>query len=177
MIVTEPISIPTYIQILAEYYPEIGVMAEGDGSAYETLQSTEALPSTEELDAKILQSVRKRVWQNIQIARDHYQHAGIKVGTDWFHSDESSRIQQISLVMMGANLPTGIMWKTMQGTFVQMTPTLASQIFQATAISDQIIYARAEAHRQSMILSSNPANYDYSSGWPLTYEDSPEAAP
>ena len=176
MMDVEPLSIPTYIQVLAEYYPQLSVFAEGDGSSYETLQSPDSLPTQEELDAKILQLVRKRMWQAIQAKRDYWQHAGVKVGSNWFHSDASSRIQQISLVMMGANMPQGIMWKTMQGTFVQMTPQLAGQIFQAIAVSDQTIYARAEYHRQNMILSSDPANYDYSAGWPMIYEESPEAA-
>ena len=69
-----------------------------------------------------------------QSERDRRKHdGGYKVGTNWFHSDDTSRIQQIALTIMGANMPANIMWKTMSGSFVLMTPTLAGQIFQAAA--------------------------------------------
>jgi hypothetical protein len=58
---------------------------------------------------------------------------GYVVGGHWFQSDSASRIQQLSLVVMGANLPPGIQWKTLAGTFVAMTQTLAVQIFQTAA--------------------------------------------
>jgi hypothetical protein len=71
--------------------------------------------------------------------------------------------------MMGANMPAGIMWKTMTETFVQMTPALAAGIFQATGAQDMGIFARAEYHRAMMNASSNPSTYDYSAGWPVSF--------
>jgi hypothetical protein len=91
------------------------------------------------------------------------------VGTNWYHSDDTSRIQQIGLVMLGANMPNNIMWKTMLGDFVLMTPTLASQIFQAAMVSDMTIFTVAEQKRQAMLALSDPRNYSWDTGWPPIY--------
>ena len=109
------------------------------------------------------------IWERIKAERDRRKAAGTKVGTKWFHSDDGSRIQQLGLVLLGANVPAELLWKTMDGTFVPMTQTLAAQIFQATAASDQAIFARAEQHKAAMEASANPALYNFLTGWPLSY--------
>jgi len=110
------------------------------------------------------------MWLLIQGERDRRTSTGgYKVGDYWFHSDDISRIQQLALTMMGANMPSGVMWKTMSGAFVPMTPTLAGQIFQAAAASDISIFSVAEAKKAEMLATSTPATYDYLSGWPLMY--------
>ncbi len=109
------------------------------------------------------------MWEKIKNERDRRKAGGVQVGTDWFHSDDNSRIQQLGLVMFGTNMPSNIMWKTMTGTFVQMTPTLASQIFSAVASSDMTIFAVAEQHRTNMEASSDPTSYNYLTGWPLIF--------
>lgn len=82
----------------------------------------------------------------IKAERDRrIQKGGYKVGANWFHSDTFSRSQQIGLVMMGANIPTGLQWKTMGGGKVTMTQALAGQIFQAAAMSDIAVFAAADA--------------------------------
>lgn len=169
---------PNYLEILAEYWPEIQAYAP-DPEDYDSIvlnDPSQTLPTKEELDTKALYIVRKEVWKEIQEMRDTRSRSGVKVNGYWYHNDDTSRIQQIALVMFGQNMPTGIMWKTMQGTFSTMTPQLAGQLFQAIAQSDQLNYAKAEAHRQNMILSDDPLSYDYSTGWPMIYSESPEAA-
>lgn len=114
-------------------------------------------------------------WERIKAERDRRKFAGVKVGQHWFHSDDSSRIQQLALVMMGASIPAGLQWKTLTlsppPVFVTMTPTLAGAIFQATAASDAAIFAAAEAHRVAMESSDDPQGYDCSGGWPESIED------
>lgn len=111
------------------------------------------------------------VWEQIKAERDKRKVSGVKVGSNWFHSDDSSRIQQLALVMMGASVPPGLMWKVLTLTpppvFVEMTPALAGQIFQATAASDAAIFGVAETHRLAMEASQEPENYDFSTGWPV----------
>jgi hypothetical protein len=119
-----------------------------------------------------LEQRRLTMWQKIKDERDRRQASGVKVGENWFHSDNSSRIQQIALVIFGANLPENIMWKTLNGAFVEMTPTLAVQLFQSSAASDMAIFAVAEYHKAAMILAPNPDTYNYLTGWPPTYEGS-----
>jgi hypothetical protein len=105
----------------------------------------------------------------IKAHRDRLTQGGVKVGSNWFHSDTFSRTQQLGLVMMGANMPAGIQWKTMDATFVEMTPALAGQIFQATATSDSTLFAIAEAKRVAMLALDDPSTYDVSAGWPESH--------
>ena len=118
---------------------------------------------------------REAVWDGIKAKRDYLtQNGGYKVTIDgvdkWFHSDIISRTQQMGLLLMGSNMPSNINWKTMDGTFVAMTPVLAQQIFNAAAASDLAIFATAEAHRAAVMASATPETYDYSGGWPDVYQ-------
>lgn len=118
---------------------------------------------------------RNVIWKKIQAERDRRKAGGVKVGDHWFHSDDSSRIQQLALVIFGANLPSNIMWKTMSGAFVEMTPTLIQQIFQASAAQDITIFTAAETHKAQMMASPDPEAYDFSGGWPDTMYTGPLA--
>lgn len=132
-------------------------------------------PLSEQQVAANYAAAREAAWSRIKAERDRRKFAGVQVGRHWFHSDDSSRIQQLALVMMGASIPAGLQWKTLTlsppPVFVTMTPGLASVIFQATAASDAAIFAAAEAHRVAMESSDDPQGYDCSSDWPDTIED------
>ena len=56
----------------------------------------------------------------------------------------------MGLVMMGANIPAGLQWKTMDGSFVTMTQEPAGQVFAAAAASDAALFARAEQIKATM---------------------------
>lgn len=130
----------------------------------------EAIPQPVPDQKPTLDESKVMAWSKIKSERDRrIQVGGYKVGTKWFHSDTFSRTQQMGLVMMGASIPANLQWKTMDGTFITMTQTLASQVFQAAAASDQAIFAVAETHRAAMEASADPASYDYSGGWPKVY--------
>lgn len=115
------------------------------------------------------------MWDRIKAERDRRKYLGVKVGTHWFHSDDASRIQQMSLMLMGQAMPAGIQWKTLTSApppvFVAMTPSLALAIFNATAASDMAVFAAAEAHRVAMEASADPGTYDFTGGWPVSVED------
>lgn len=117
--------------------------------------------------------IRLRQWERIKAERDRRKAGGVKVkvGTvdKWFHSDEASRIQQMGLVLMGANIPANLQWKTLDGSFVTMTQAVAQSVFAATAASDQSIFAVAEGHRAALAACEDPAAYDYSTGWPAIF--------
>jgi len=109
-------------------------------------------------------------WDAIKAERDRRtETGGYKVGTKWFHSDQKSRSQQLGLVLLGANIPANLQWKTMDGSFVTMTAALAQQVLGAAAASDQAIFAAAEAHKAAMEASADPASYDFSGDWPATF--------
>lgn len=121
-------------------------------------------------DVPSLAGRQTATWEKIKAERDRrVQSGGYQVGGHWFNSDTFSRTQQLGLVIMGANLPAGIQWKTLDNGFVTMTPTLASQIFQAAAASDMALFAAAIVHQTAMMASQTPETYDYSSGWPAVY--------
>lgn len=160
-----------YVETIARFFPTRKVKASGDGSDYELLESLDGLPlpAQAELDPLRLQLTKELIWADIKFERDRRKFNGVRVSGSWFHSDDSSRIQQLGLMLMGANMPGGIMWKTMSDTFVLMTPSLAVGIFQAIGAQDMAIFARAEFHRAMMNASPNPTTYDFSTGWPPTF--------
>lgn len=114
--------------------------------------------------------INQDIWERIKAERDRRtDQGGYNVGTKWFHSDQKSRSQQLGLVLLGASIPAGLQWKTMDGSFVTMTQQLADQVLAAAAASDQAIFAAAEAHRQAMEVSADPSAYDFSTGWPKVF--------
>lgn len=160
----------SYVDTMSVYHPTRKVHALGDGYDYEQLRAEDGLPlpTFAELEPLSRELCMERKWREIQTERDRRKFNGVRIGTNWFHTDDSSRIQQIGLVMMGASLPA-IQWKTLNGGFVTMTPTLAMQIFQSVAGQDIAIFAAAEQHKVAMRASSNPKAYDFSAGWPPTF--------
>jgi hypothetical protein len=162
------------MEVLSLEYPNIDAQCLGDGSDYESIVwvAGDPLPSKAHLDEDREYHTRVRVWQAIKEKRDELQSSGVKVGANWFHSDVTSRVQQLGLLLFGASLPANIMWKTLNGAFVQMTPTLAQQIFQASAVSDMTIFGVAEYHKTRMMAAADPTTYDFSGGWPATYTGS-----
>ena len=92
-------------------------------------------------------------------------------GTDkWFHSDTFSRNQRLGLVIMAFAMPASLQWKTMDGTFVPMTPALAQQIFNAAAL-----FGYAEQLMKAVDESADPTSIAITTGWPVCYLDLVEA--
>jgi hypothetical protein len=122
-------------------------------------------------DNNLLEEAKKYMWNKIKEKRDNRKSGGVKIGTKWFHTDSESRIQQLGLVLMGANIPANLNWKTLDGSFVIMTQSLAVQLFQAIGYFDTVSFAVAEQHKANMNASADPYNYDFSQDWPLIYEE------
>lgn len=161
-----------YMQAIGTGFPTVGCHCLGDGSIYENIvwDNGGSVPTQSDLDIWIANYIKLEM--TTLILAERYRRTstgGYQVGTYWFHSDDTSRVQQIALVIMGSNMPANIMWKTMSGEFVLMTPTLANQIFQSASSSDIGIFNVAEQKKTTMLASSDPGSYDYLSGWPLVY--------
>ena len=116
-----------------------------------------------------IDALKSASWEAIKTERDRRtQNGGYLAAGKWFHSDTFSRTQQMALVMMGASIPAGLQWKTMDGSFVTMTQTLASQVFAAAAASDAVIFARAEQIKAAM--EADPAAFDLAAhAWPIVF--------
>jgi hypothetical protein len=110
------------------------------------------------------------VWKRIQEIRDTKIHTGgCKVGEYWYHSDTHSKVQQLSLIIAGNNLPAGIMWKTMSGEKVEMTPELATSIYYAQMTQEQTIYGYAEYLKAQCEALEYPEHFDIENNWPEVY--------
>jgi hypothetical protein len=73
---------------------------------------------------------------------------------------------------LGANIPAGLQWKTMNGSFVTMTPALAQEILVTGAMSDQAIFAKAQvkiAEVEALKSATEVLEYSVNSGWPLIF--------
>lgn len=108
------------------------------------------------------------IWQKIKEKREQIRYGGIKVGTKWFHTDESSRLQYLTLSGLPA-LPPNLQWKTMDNSFITMTKELLQQVVATAITAEQTDFANAEAHRIAMQASTNPLDYDFSGGWSEIY--------
>ena len=98
------------------------------------------------------------------------QEGGYLVQNKWFHSDQSSKIQQMSLLLVGQNIPQGLLWKTMDGSFVEMTPELAQNIFFTAIQNETILFAQGEQFRQFVRSPEfNPETFDVTKGWVTAY--------
>lgn len=104
----------------------------------------------------------------LNMERDFRRRAGgYLVGDHWFHSDLESKVEQIGLLLLGANLPP-IDWKTMTGHKVPLTPALAQQIFMAAVSKTVALFDAAEA-KAAQLTDTNAATFDYFGGWPVCY--------
>lgn len=116
--------------------------------------------------------VRAELWEQIKTIRDQkIQNGGYQAGGKWWHSDTFSRTQQMGMSMMGANLPADISWKTMDGTFITMTPQLAADVFAAAAAQDKALFTYAEMLNAQVQAASDPYSIDISAGWPAVFGD------
>lgn len=143
-----------------------GTIQDVDGN---WMYSWEIVDFTQQEIDNYLTTTKAEVWEKIKKYRDNLEGSGVKVGTKWFHSDEASRIKILGLVIAGASIPANLMWKTMDGSFVTMTQTLANQIFGASLTVTSTIFAKAEEHKALMEVSADPALYNYFTGWPDVY--------
>jgi hypothetical protein len=137
--------------------------------------------TVDEIDAELTSTKSKKTTE-IKKLRDEklitngFQVIKVIEGSDpptllskWFHSDTFSRTQQIALFSLGANIPVGLQWKTMDGTFVEMTQQLAADIFAAAVASDAAIFAHAEVLIAEVNASITPATVDIYTGWSEGY--------
>lgn len=101
-------------------------------------------------------------WAMIKTIRDELtENGGCFVAGKWFHSDMKSKQQQIALHLKNGGMPPGMMWKTFDGSFIEMTAELAAELFNAQLARENLIFSTAE-------IKKNDAS-DIYSGWPARY--------
>lgn len=133
--------------------------------------------------AESLAEVRAQMWEKIKIERTRREDGGVLVGTKWFHSDMTSRLKLLAIkdqareALDGGALTSevlqkrskNLLWKTMDGSFVQLTVQMAYDIVIAFGNHDAHAYETAEIHKAMMNASPDPASYDFSANWPAIF--------
>jgi hypothetical protein len=126
----------------------------------------------ETLATELLNSKRASMWREIQAVRDKKsQDGGFLVEGKWYHSDLDSRIKYMALVQLGANIQPGLWWKTMDGSFTDMTQALAANVFGAAVTRDITLFNQAETLKAQVDASDRPDLVDITQGWPDTFNN------
>lgn len=120
--------------------------------------------------------VRAQKISEVKAERDRRKaNGGFLVGTLWFRSDAESLalyVQMLTMAVEQALLPTYVFrtaWRSMSGATTPMTVALVRQIRNAGLITLGLIDDNAQAHIVAIGLSATPESYNYSTGWPPTY--------
>lgn len=145
----------------------------GDGPTRDAVKQWLAKGNTPELAEAPDHSGTK--WVEIKVERDRRKVNGVNVGAYWFHTDDRSCIQYGILDRKAArfNLPDTFVlhpkWKTMSGVKTPMTVGLLRQVLDAGIVLESELHDMAEQHKAAVQISADPADYDFSAGWPKTF--------
>lgn len=152
-----------------ELFVKHGAIPEGTNSAFLVEIQDQYVVETQ----AYISELKNKKWESIKEYRSALTiNGGYKASGKWFHSDPFSRSQQLGLVMLGNNIPSGLLWKTMDGSFVEMTPALAQGVFQAATIQDAHLFAYAEGLNHALQSLTSPESisaFVITEGWPETY--------
>ena len=129
-----------------------------------------------ECAARLKAEQQDEMWERIKDKRyDNLRHGvyAKSVGK-WFQTDDATRLQYLALALesVTGGFKKPINWKTMDNSFLMLTPELLREIMQAMHDDEQADFINAEKHKAAMLKSENPLEYDYSGGWTANYEQS-----
>ena len=132
-----------------------------------------------ECAAKLKAEQQEEVWERIKAKRyDNLRHGvyAKSVGK-WFQTDDATRLQYLALALesVTGGFKKPINWKTMDNSFLMLTPELLREIMQAMHDAEQADFINAEKHKAAMLKAKNPMEYDYSGGWTANFDEQPAA--
>ena len=127
-----------------------------------------------ELERIDLETIYAEKWEQIKEIRTFKMNDGVLLQSigKWFHTDLDSK-QQIH-AMVTANvigLYKTTAWKTLDNTYVQLSPLLLLQVFGAMLENESRLFGIGKLHYESLYTSNDPVNYDPTSQWPTTFSD------
>ena len=157
----------TIAQCIELGYSEITISEKPDDYSDETYtRDEEDFSPYVKYTKKSPEALASLRWTKLKQIRDELTDSGgCLVQGKWFHTDVKSKQQQIALTMLGDNIPDGLQWKTMDGTFIEMTPAIAAELFASQIAREVEIFNVCETKR----LDDTPVN----DGWPAHYEVTP----
>ena len=127
-----------------------------------------------QLERLNLEAIYKEKWEKIKEIRTFKMNDGVFLQSigKWFHTDLYSKQQIQSLVTANViGLYKTTAWKTLDNTYVQLTPMLLLQVFGAMLENESRLFDIGKLHYESLYTSSDPVNYDPASQWPTTFSD------
>ena len=132
-----------------------------------------------ECAVKLKAEQQEEVWERIKAKRyDNLRHGvyAKSVGK-WFQTDDATRLQYLALALesVTGGFKKPINWKTMDNSFLMLTPELLREIMQAMHDDEQADFINAEKHKAAMLKAKNPLEYDYSGGWTANFDEQPAA--
>ncbi len=121
-----------------------------------------------------LEAIYAEKWEQIKEVRTFKMGDGVLLQSigKWFHTDLYSK-QQIH-AMVTANtigLYQAVSWKTLDNSYVQLTPTLLLQVFGAMLENEARLFEVGRVHYEALHTSNDPVNYDVTNMWPSTFSD------
>lgn len=125
-----------------------------------------------DLKAKYLERIREEVWEKIKQRRSESIETGVYHARlqKWFHTDSEA---QRNYALMGHAISSTLYqpkrWKTMDGTFIEMTREVFQDVLALALKKADDDYRNAEIHKAKVMASTDPLAYDYSSGWSPAY--------
>ena len=132
-----------------------------------------------ECATRIKAEQQEEMWERIKDKRyDNLRHGvyAKSVGK-WFQTDDATRLQYLALALesVTGGFKKPINWKTMDNSFLMLTPELLREIMQTMHEDEQADFANAEKHKAAMLQAENPMEYDYSGGWTANFDEQPAA--
>ncbi|MDU1346561.1 MAG: DUF4376 domain-containing protein [Eikenella corrodens] len=132
-----------------------------------------------ECAARLKAEQQEEMWERIKAKRyDNLRHGVyIKSVGKWFQTDNATRLQYLALALesITGGFKKPINWKTMDNSFLMLTPELLREIMQAMHDDEQADFINAERHKAAMLQAEHPLEYDYSDGWTANFDEKPAA--
>jgi len=125
-----------------------------------------------DLKAKYLERIREEVWEKIKQKRSESIETGVYHARlqKWFHTDsEAQRNYALIGHAISSTLYQPKRWKTMDGTFIEMTREVFQDVLALALKKADDDYRNAEIHKAKVMASTDPLAYDYSTGWSAGY--------
>lgn len=125
-----------------------------------------------DLKTKYLERIREEVWEKIKARRTESIDTGVYHPRlqKWFHTDyEAQRNYALMGHAISSTLYQPKRWKTMDGTFIEMTREVFQDVLALALKKADDDYRNAEIHKAKVMASTDPLTYDYSTGWSAGY--------
>ncbi len=124
--------------------------------------------------AELKAAQQDEMWERIKAKRyDNLRHGVFaKSVGKWFQTDDPTRLQYLALSLeaVTGGFKKPIRWKTMDNTFLMLTPELLREIMQTMHDDEEADFVNAEKHKAAMLKAERPLEYDFSGGWIPNFE-------